>query len=162
MANIALKDVVVTQGNDDEDYSGQRYNRMFPVIAFGDGALKYDTNGIPLPDIQQFRLKSIIKRLNIQQPPDGYLYKYDPTPRAANPVAPYGTIRIFQGAGFTPAGTVAAPIFTGVELAAVPGTPVGTNSAPAFTGTPVVAGSLVELGNVVVPATTLELEILGA
>lgn len=103
MPDIAQVNVVVTQTNDDEDYSGQRYNRMFPIIAFGNGALLYPTYGIPLPDIQQFRLKQLIKRLFIQQPPDGYEYRYDPTVRTANPVAPYGTIRIFQGNG---AGTI--------------------------------------------------------
>lgn len=103
MADIAQKDVVVTQTSDDEDYSGQRYNRMLPKIAFGDGALTYPTYGIPLPDISQFRLKRNIKRLSIQQPLDGYEYRYDPTVRTANPVAPYGTIRIFQANG---AGTI--------------------------------------------------------
>ena len=99
MADIAQKDVVVTQTSNDEDYSGQRLNRMFPKIAFGDGTLTYPTYGIPLPDISQFRLKQFIKRLHIQQPPDGYEYRYDETVRTANPVAPYGTIRIFQSNG---------------------------------------------------------------
>jgi hypothetical protein len=98
MADIAQADVVVTQTNDDEDYSGQRTNLMFPQVAFGNGALTYPTYGVPLPDISKFRLKSYIKRLNIQQPPDGFAYRYDPTVRAANPVAPYGTIRIFKSA----------------------------------------------------------------
>ena len=114
MADIAVKDVVVTQTSNDEDYSGQRINRMFPKIAFGDGSMTYPTYGIPVPDISQFRLKQFIKRLYIQQPPDGYEYRYDPTVRTANPVAPYGTIRIFQGNG----GTVSGATFTGTPLAA--------------------------------------------
>ena len=114
MADIAVKDVVVTQTSNDEDYSGQRLNRMFPKIAFGDGSMTYPTYGIPLPDISQFRLKQFIKRLYIQQPPDGYEYRYDPTVRTANPVAPHGTIRIFQGNG----GTVSGATFTGTPLAA--------------------------------------------
>lgn len=114
MGDIAQAGVVVTQTSNDEDYSGQRLNRMFPSIAFGNGSDTYPTYGIPLPDISQFRLKQFIKRLYIQQPPDGYEYRYDPTVRTANPVAPYGTIRIFQGNG----GTVSGATFTGTPLAA--------------------------------------------
>lgn len=187
MADIVQANVVVTQTSDDEDYSGQRYNRMFPQIAFGNGALTYPANGIPLPDISQFRLKRNIKRLYIQQPPDGYEYRYDPTVRVG---APYGTIRIFQG-GAVVASTVAA---------ASAGTPAGSNAAEsshahsvpsgtdasggttgagashnhAFTGSALAththtlngggaaAGALAELGNVAVAATVLPLEILGA
>lgn len=96
-AAITQADVVVTQTMDDEDYSGQRTNLMFPTIAFGagDGSLTYDTNGIPLPDLSKFRLKTHIKRLFIVQPPGSYEYVYDKTARTANPVAPYGTIRIY-------------------------------------------------------------------
>ena len=99
MSAIAQADVTVTQTSDDEDYSGQRTNRMFPVLAFGDGNLTYDTYGIPLPDLSKFRLKQYIKRIYFQPPPDGFVYRYDPTVRTANPVAPYGTIRIFKSAG---------------------------------------------------------------
>ncbi|CAO0823785.1 hypothetical protein DFAR_3900011 [Desulfarculales bacterium] len=104
MADIVQADVVVTQTNDDEDYTGQRTNIMRPSIAFGNASLTYPTYGIPLPDLSKFRLKSHIKRLRIQEPIDAYIYRYDPTVRAANPVAPYGTIRmivISSGAEFS-------------------------------------------------------------
>ena len=187
MADILQAGVVVTQTNDDEDYSGQRYNRMFPKIAFGNGTDTYPANGIPLPDLSKFRLKQVIKRLNIQQPPDGLVYRYDPTVRVG---APNGTIRIFQG-GAVAAGTVAAASAgtpagsNAAEAAHTHSVPSGTDAAGgttgagashnhAFTGSAMAththtltgggssAGVLAELGNVAVAATVLLLEILGA
>lgn len=106
MSDLTQTDVVVSQGADDEDYTGQRYNRMMPSITFGNASLTYPTNGIPLPDIAKFRLKFLIKRLYFQQPVGSYEYVYDPTVRVG---APYGTIRIYaraNGAEFS--GAVAA------------------------------------------------------
>ena len=135
MADITQADVVVTQTNDDEDYSGQRYNRMWPIIAFGDGVLYYPTYGVPLPDIAKFRLKSFIKRLFIEQPANGLVYAYDRTVRTATPVGPYGTIRIFQGNG----GAISGATFVGDAQ-----TPTGNVATSGATsgGTP--AGNVVE------------------
>jgi len=196
MAEIAITDVVTTISLQDMDYSQQGRVKSFPTIAFGGGGLKYDTYGIPVPDFKKFGMKKVVKRLRIEQPPDGYEYRYDKTPRVANPVAPYGTIRIFGSAGFTPAGSIAVADHThdmkviggitadedvGVlasgptlgKLAATDRTIVGADSATkggvvaktgltaTLTGTAVAAAALVELGNVVVPATVLELEVIG-
>lgn len=183
MPNIAITDVVTTLILQDIDYTSQGKVRSFPSIAFGNGILLYDTYGIPVPDLRKFGMKKGIKRLYIQAPPNGYVYKFDPTPRVANPVAPDGTIRIFQSgadpgapsiaaatAG-TPAGTIADTPAGTVD----PGTHVftGTPGTPAFTGAELpththvlsggagAAGPLVELGNVAVPATVLYLEVIG-
>jgi hypothetical protein len=95
MPPIAQANVNVVQTTSDEDYIGQRTNMMTPIMSFGNGVLTYDTYGIPLPNLNAFRLKTWIRRLFIQEPPGIYKYFFDPTQRAANPVAPYGTIRIF-------------------------------------------------------------------
>lgn len=79
MADITAADVVVTQTHDDEDYSGQRMNRMYPIIAFGNGILTYPATGVPLPDKIKFRLKSFVKRLFIERPPAAYDYVFDAT-----------------------------------------------------------------------------------
>ncbi len=98
---IAVVDVAVNQTSSDENPNLlQRWHLMTPQIAFGAASGKsYDTNGIPLPPLNNFRLKQSIYRMPSLQPvaPDGKVYQYDPTPRAANPVAPNGTIRIFTG-----------------------------------------------------------------
>jgi len=96
MADIAITDVVTTISLQDMDYSHQGRVKSFPTIAFGNGVLTYDTYGIPVPDFKKFGMKKVVKRLRIEQPPNGYVYRYDKTVRAADPVAPYGTIRIFQ------------------------------------------------------------------
>jgi hypothetical protein len=109
MSAITQADVTVTQTMDDEDYTGQRTNRMFPVVSFGDSQLTYDTYGIPLPDLSKFRLKFYIKRIHIQTPPGAYMWTFDPTARAANPVAPYGTLRAYSlNGGAEMSGAVAA------------------------------------------------------
>jgi len=165
MTTLALKDVAVILDPKRFFNPPGKPNEAYPSITFGDGALTYDTYGIPVPPPGDFGMLNEILRILIQAPPDGYQYVYDPTVRTANPVAPYGTIRIFQVAADpgapsiaaasagTPAGSVAAPAFTGTPIS--PGTPAGTvdpsthvftgaamgnitpaggNSAPAFTG----------------------------
>lgn len=79
MGDITANDVVVVQTNDDEDYSGQRTNRVTPILQFGNGQLLYPTNGVPLPDKNRFRLKTYVKRVWIQQIPGTYEWVYDST-----------------------------------------------------------------------------------
>lgn len=188
MAAIAIANVTETLLPQDKQSLG-KLKIAFPSLAFGNGALTYDTNGIPLPNL--LGMKNVIKRLTIQQPVDGLVYKYDPTVRVANPVAPYGTIRIYQGAGFTPAGTIASHThdikfiggITATEPVAIDGgdtlgknaatdrTIAGANSATKggvvaaaqanLTGTAVPAAALVELGAVAVVATVLNLTVIG-
>lgn len=117
MGALASTDVTVTIEFKDRT---MRRRRNEVKLVFGDGIKTYPTNGVPLPAKKAFGLHTVIGRVDIQQPINGYVYKYDPTNH---------TIRIYQSAGFTPAGTVAAPTFTGESY-----TPAGTNSAPAFTG----------------------------
>jgi hypothetical protein len=109
MADIAQADVVVTQTHDDEDYTGQRTNLMFPAVSFGNASLTYPTYGVPLPDLAKFRLKSYIKRLYITQPTGSYRWVFDKTARSANPVAPHGTLRAYAlGDGAEMSGAIPA------------------------------------------------------
>lgn len=101
MAAIALADVSVTLTPQRFFNPPGKPNEAYPSIVFGDAALTYDTYGIPVPPPGKFGMDNEIIRIFIQAPPDGFVYCYDPTARAANPVAPHGTIRIFEqdGAG---------------------------------------------------------------
>ena len=74
-----------------------------PAIHFGDGSKTYPTHGVPMPSINAFGMKKALGRLFIQQPPNGYIYVYDPA---------YHTIRIFQGNG----GTISGATFAGAAL----------------------------------------------
>ena len=106
MTTLALKDVAVILDPKRFFNPPGKPNEAYPSITFGDGALTYDTYGIPVPPPGDFGMLNEILRILIQAPPDGYEYRYDPTPRTATPVAPYGTIRIFQSNGV---GTVSFP-----------------------------------------------------
>ena len=118
MADLAASDVTVTMVRKDK----MRKTRMNLVtIAFGDGAKTYPANGVPMPALssRKFGLEREMDLQFLEVPQDGYVYKYDRTNR---------TIRMYQSAGFTPAvsaitagtpaGSVAAPTFTGSALAA--------------------------------------------
>lgn len=150
--NLVAADVAVILLPEDMDYSPQAKTESLPDITFGagDGSLLYPALGIPMPDLSKFGMRKEIKRVQIEQPANGFIYHFD---RANH------KLRIFQGA---PAGAVAAPAFTGTEanLTGDPQayTPAGSIAAPAFTGQ---AGPLVELGNVAVPVTTLYLTVKG-
>jgi hypothetical protein len=79
-------------------------------IAFGDAALTYPANGVPLPAIGHFGLVRSIDAMFIQQPPDLAAYRYDP----AN-----GTIRIVDLAaleGPAELGPAAAPAATVLQV----------------------------------------------
>ena len=99
MTTLAMKDVSVVLDPLRYFNPPGKPNEAYPNLVFGDGALTYDTYGIPLPAPGNFGMLNEILRILIQAPPDGYEYRYDPTVRTANPVAPYGTIRIFQSNG---------------------------------------------------------------
>lgn len=113
MADLTAADVTVTLTQDDIDRSPDRVGlRTYPSIAFGNGAKTYPALGIPMPAIGKFGLNFAIKRAYIEQPANGYVYHFD---RANH------KLRIFQAAGFTPAGTIGQI------------TPAGTNSVPVLT-----------------------------
>ena len=77
----------------------------------------------------------------------------DRTIAGADSATKGGVIPITAG---TPAGSVAAPAFTGTAH-----TLAGTNTAPAFTGAAVAAGAFVELGAVTVPTITMLATVYG-
>ena len=165
MTTLALKDVAVILDPKRFFNPPGKPNEAYPSLSFGDGSLTYDTYGIPVPPPGAFGMLNEILRILVQAPPDGYQYVYDPTVRTANPVAPYGTIRIFQASAIngatlaaasagTPAGSVAAPTITtatgnpatapiGVITGALAQTAGASGitgiQAPAFTGTPLAA-----------------------
>ncbi|MGA2159841.1 MAG: hypothetical protein ABSG90_11570 [Dehalococcoidia bacterium] len=95
-AAIALADVSVILIPQLVFNPSSMLNESYPSIVFGDATLTYDTYGIPMPPPGDFGMLNAIIRVFFQDPPDGYKYVYDPTPRTATPVAPNGTIRIFK------------------------------------------------------------------
>jgi hypothetical protein len=141
-ANIVVADVVVTLDTRDIETMGIRKRVSFPSIAFGHASLQLYPNtgitiGVPMPAIGAFGMKKAITRMFIQgDPARGYYYVYDPV---------NNTIRIYQSAGFTPAGTI-------------------TNGTPdTFAGAAVAAGPPVEVPNgTVVLVTVLQLMVIGA
>jgi hypothetical protein len=172
MADLTAAHVTVTLNPEDIDLSPDRVGRRtFPVISFGNGALLYPALGIPMPPLEKFGLLFAIKRVYIEQPANGYIYHFD---RANHKLRIFqaGASGIAAASAGTPAGTVAAPVFTGVEAnltgEAQTYTPAGSNTAPAFTGdalathTHVLTGGVLkELGAVAIAATTLYLEMVG-
>ncbi len=172
MADIASSDVTYTQTSKSIGESGYRTFNF--TLAFGNSTLTYPSGGVPLV-AGNLGCPNQIRSFVISDPgsANGNVYKYDIT---------NNKIRIYRGAGFTPAGTVAAPTFTGSPLgththtipsgtdgaggtsgATSGGTPAGTNSAPVFTGTAVVAGALIEFvaATTAPAATTLYVTVTG-
>jgi hypothetical protein len=117
MAGIASTNVTVTLSK--LERLGSELKAV-GTIAFGNGALTYPSGGVPLPALSNFRLRSANRMFLLGGEASGYVYKYDQTNHK---------IRIYQTAAVTPAGTVAAPVFTGESY-----TPAGTVAAPVFTG----------------------------
>lgn len=135
-----------------------RLNHHYVDFTFGDGALTYPSAGIPLPALSKLGMLRELVLVNIEQPPgNGFHYKFD---RANH------KLRIYRSAGFTPAGTVAAPTmavtngtagnavtFNTDHLEATGGGTLACG-APAFTGTAVSAAALVEADTSHAPAST--------
>lgn len=80
MAAIASTNVTVAVSvrNRDVFPAGPKLVQIASV-AFGNGSLTYPTGGVPLPAIGVFGFKKIIEFGLIEQPVDGYVYKYDRT-----------------------------------------------------------------------------------
>ena len=84
MAHFANTDVTVTIAARDREIAGATAGRNMTLasVAFGDGALEYDTGGVPLPAIGTFGFRKEIAMGLIQQPSaNGFYYKYDATNR---------------------------------------------------------------------------------
>lgn len=78
MADIAASDVTVTV--QDRTIAGKPARRRHRVsIAFGDGALTYPANGIPLPNATKFGMARSVDRLSLIDAAnaDGLMYKVD-------------------------------------------------------------------------------------
>ena len=108
MAAIGASDVTYTvQGKVNIMDDGRR--RALMKIQFGDGALTYPTGGIALSGLSSAGFPRVIAEVSLmdESNADGYVYKYD----YAN-----NKLLMYRSAGFTPAGTVAAPVFTGSAL----------------------------------------------
>ncbi len=76
MADLTADDVTVTLPLADRHFPPIPLILSFPTITFGDGAKTYPAGGVPLPAAAKFGVKAI-KRFHIQQPANGYVYKYD-------------------------------------------------------------------------------------
>lgn len=165
-ANVSVDQPVVI------DRSMDKYLRTFPKITFGNGALTYPAGGIPLPDKSNFGLNFECLRAYVEQPANGLIYHIDRT---------NWKLRIFKSAGFTPAGTVSAPLMNiagdhagavaiGIDPDADGGALCKTSAgnktgitgiqAPTFTGIAVAAAALAEFSGAVA-LTTLYLEMVG-
>ncbi len=110
MADLAYTNVTISFLLKDM-WRKQRANTV--QISYGNGALTYPTNGVPLGAT----VAGALKRLGmgrwcdlelLQVPKDGYLYLFDQT---------LFTLRKFQTASHTPTGTAAGQVFTGDALA---------------------------------------------
>jgi len=81
MVALAATNVTVTITNRLLNIGARGLDKIVSIIdiAFGDSALTYPSGGIPLPDKAQFGFKKVIDFCEIEQPADGFLYKYDRT-----------------------------------------------------------------------------------
>lgn len=104
MTALASSDVSVscTARNRDIVPAGPKQVNLVD-ITFGTGVLTYPTGGVPLPAIGQFGYKKAIEFCAIEQPADGYVYKYD---RANHKM-------MILAQGMTTGSTVAADAATG-------------------------------------------------
>jgi hypothetical protein len=106
MAAITANDVTVSFVH--KDYT--RRARLNTVrLSFTMASLTYPANGVPLPAATKFGLPEgqVFHMAIMGNEAQGYTWKYDRTNH---------TLRCFVTGGFTPAGTVAAPVFTGSAL----------------------------------------------
>lgn len=107
MADIAAGDVTYSVTKQRKEESGNKINSV--TITYGNSTLTYPSGGIPLTKASMGCPNAIVSaQIDAANSADGIIYKYD---KANN------KIRMYRSAGFTPAGTVAAPVFTGSALA---------------------------------------------
>lgn len=155
MAHFASTDVTVTIASRDREIAGAAAGRNMSIaaVAFGDGALAYDTGGIPMPAIGSFGFRNEIKMGLIEQPPaNGFIYKYD----AAN-----RKIKIFTQ-GITTGSTAAGVAENGANVEdslGAEGAPTMPNTAPDTTYD---MGQLIEIPHdTVLPAVSLTILFIG-
>lgn len=73
---LTASDITITLNPQDRDPVGSRWHNRVS-IAFGDGSKTYPSGGIPLPDKSKFGILKELDLLQMQEPCDGYLYRYD-------------------------------------------------------------------------------------
>lgn len=82
MAEITASDVTVSTNVRDRNIGHKGLDKYMGIftIAFGDDALTYPADGVPLPAIGKFGLERKVDFMAIQgDPDDGFVYKYDAT-----------------------------------------------------------------------------------
>ncbi len=127
MADIAAADVTYAVTKQRKEESGNKINSV--TITYGNSSLTYPSGGIPLTKASMGCPNAITAaHIEAANSADGIIYKYDKV---------NNKIRMYRGAGFTPAGTNAVsagtintPTFTGTS-------PLGdlNLATPAFSGT---------------------------
>jgi hypothetical protein len=78
MAAIASSDVTVSVSTRNRDIApGGPKLMQIASVGFGNGSLTYPTGGVPLPAIGVFGFKKAIEFGVIEQPVNGFIYKFD-------------------------------------------------------------------------------------
>lgn len=153
MAAITANDVVVTV-LDRRIFGRKRINSV--KIQFGDGALTYPSNGVPMPSFEQFGMARQLDHLNFTDMADasGIFWKYDQEDHK---------LLGWQTTGGTGAGTIGAP--TTASLAHTAGGTTVTSTAatmPAHAATALVPGIAKQLDTTLAPgASTFYAEAVG-
>jgi len=121
MAYLTASDITVTLDPRDRHILG-KIKMSEGSITFGDGALTYPTNGIPMPAIGNFGMnKEVVALAIVDDSAEGLVYRYNQANRK---------IKIFTSSAFT-----GSALATHIHAAITAGTPAGTVAAPVFTGT---------------------------
>lgn len=154
MADIAAADVTVTiQKVGPIAGTYERRNKV--KITFGDGALTYPANGVPLPAIEKFGLKRDLDQLLISDGDDasGIIWKYDKENKKFRGYLQGVTVGAAGAATMDdfPLDTTADPLATAVSVSLTNNTGAGTKYL----------GKMKELGNVAIAAHTIYAEAVG-
>jgi hypothetical protein len=154
MADIAASDVTVTiQKTGPIAGSYERRNKV--KITFGDGALLYPANGVPMPAIEKFGMKRDLEDLILtdQDDANGIHWKWDKENKKLRAYIPGVTVSAAGSATLDdfPTNTTADPLATAMSVSL-------NNNAGAGTK---YLGQQKELGNVAIAAQTLYAEAVG-
>lgn len=149
MADLTASNVTVTI-NKKTIIPRWRMNKV--TIAFGNGALTYPANGVPMPAKLRFGMaKGIIDLMLLQPPPgDGLVYKYDPTNH---------TVRMWQSAAHTHDVKLIGGITATEPVAVQGGDTLGKNAA---TDRTIAGANSATKGGVVAAAVAALAEFSGA
>lgn len=168
MADLAAANVTITV---EERWQTQRKRHSRVKITFGDGALTYPANGVPLPTYSSFGLYRVLDFITLIDNNDGVglVWKYDKENKKLRAwqvaAGTHGHDFLVKG-GQAAAGTDALSIKGAVVIGKEAATDVTQTEAGAAAGGGVItktiaAAAPVELGNVAVAAQTLYAEAIG-